>query len=191
MPITDIVTRSRPQIPWTVAQAEGRNAALVGRKQQHGETANCIERADDRQGGSPSLTQAYKPVLALAPTQVQQENEMAVAPCWSRATAAICGRYDARRRTLKTPKARRPAAHSHSRRHHHRHLSAGQRSGAESRSRAVRAIRHQPDRRHVRGSARDGRPGRGAAAVAGRNRLDRQEQKEHQMLDFESLDLIA
>jgi hypothetical protein len=42
---------------------------------------------------SSSLTQAYSPVLALAPTQIiQQENKIAVAPWRSRATATIWGK---------------------------------------------------------------------------------------------------
>jgi hypothetical protein len=47
---------------------------------------------------SPRLIQAYRAVLVLAQTQIDQHvNEIAVAPFWSRATAMICGPYEPRR----------------------------------------------------------------------------------------------
>jgi hypothetical protein len=55
---------------------------------------------------SPRLIQAYRAVLVLAHTQIDQHvNEIAVAPFLSRATATICGPYEARRKTFDAPKA--------------------------------------------------------------------------------------
>src|SRR5262245_58265439 len=85
---------------------EGR-APLPGSQDQYDKQHAALNPLTIARLMSPRLTHAYSPVVALAPIQIDQhEKEMADAPLRSRATATICGKYDARRSRLNKPKAK-------------------------------------------------------------------------------------
>ena len=78
--------------------------ALVNSQSQYHPAARGIKPAHHCQRDITDLDPGIERRAGIRPIQIDQhENEMAVAPLSSRATATICGKYEIKRSTLNTP----------------------------------------------------------------------------------------